>query len=767
MGKVIAAARKAGHDGLHITDYVEDLKDPGTGQRKITVADQWVAFSPEQIKSATGNSGAFNPKDKRITKGFAEILKFDPNQPRDEDGKWTSTGTGTGINSPGFKEWFAQSKIVDENGKPLVVYHGTKKDFDEFTAKYEDGLFFFSIDPKFAAKWPVGTGGKGDLREPPEGTDAEYDRLKQTERELYNQYMKDPDSYDFKTDEGTAAFDADRAALKDAMRRATGFASAIEFEQNAGVRVMPVYLSIQKPFDPRKDFAEIEETLKAMPNGMDKLVEQGYHKSGNWLVYENKTVINKLKELGYDGIWLAENIDGPHETIAAFSPNQIKSATGNSGAFSRTDRRITKGFSELFKYDPNQARDLRGRWTDGSMGGLQMVSPNVLENMGFDDAVRAMGEPRSKEVLQASQEVDGIVGLNIRHFPALGAWSDGAENSLLCRVEPPATYDEIKVSAAMKGMLADQKAVIPFRVEEGGPDSMYSMTVNSSDLKQLNKELVGMGIEYHTLEPTGSSTNVWVFDQGSELRDKIREAAGKYDAQPKVWRGRGEILGSFESRTEGREAYEETIARTLGPDKRGRWEGFYNRWRTTHEVLKTALRGLAHLFKYSPDQPRDQDGQWTKGGADYSNFKTMPSEIEGVPITKKLMSSKRTIARGDILGITLNTSKIARGYWNNLAERQQAHFDSGWFSSPHPNHVIWHELGHVKHHNNGNYSASESYLTNTNGTDAVFARVAKKVSRYAETNAKEFVAEVFAARRAGKIFDADVLRLYKHFGGPE
>ena len=34
--------------------------------------------------------------------------------------------------TPAFKRWFGDSKVVDENGKPLVVYHGTNADFDAF-----------------------------------------------------------------------------------------------------------------------------------------------------------------------------------------------------------------------------------------------------------------------------------------------------------------------------------------------------------------------------------------------------------------------------------------------------------------------------------------------------------------------------------------------------------------------------------------------------------------------------------------------------------
>ena len=31
-----------------------------------------------------------------------------------------------------FKKWFGSSKIVDNSGKPLVVYHGSQSDFEEF-----------------------------------------------------------------------------------------------------------------------------------------------------------------------------------------------------------------------------------------------------------------------------------------------------------------------------------------------------------------------------------------------------------------------------------------------------------------------------------------------------------------------------------------------------------------------------------------------------------------------------------------------------------
>jgi len=48
--------------------------------------------------------------------------------------------------SESFKKWFKGSKVKDKNGKPLVVYHGTTQDFDEFK-----GTNFFTVNPDVAS----------------------------------------------------------------------------------------------------------------------------------------------------------------------------------------------------------------------------------------------------------------------------------------------------------------------------------------------------------------------------------------------------------------------------------------------------------------------------------------------------------------------------------------------------------------------------------------------------------------------------------------
>lgn len=54
--------------------------------------------------------------------------------------------------TPEFKNWFGNSVVKDENGEPLLVYHGTKskEDFDTFKAGSSTGMFF-TDDKQYAA----------------------------------------------------------------------------------------------------------------------------------------------------------------------------------------------------------------------------------------------------------------------------------------------------------------------------------------------------------------------------------------------------------------------------------------------------------------------------------------------------------------------------------------------------------------------------------------------------------------------------------------
>ena len=62
--------------------------------------------------------------------------------------EWKKKGT----ESKYFKKWFGDSKVVDKEGRPLVVYHATNAEFDAFdTNKSKKGKgFWFTSDKKYA-----------------------------------------------------------------------------------------------------------------------------------------------------------------------------------------------------------------------------------------------------------------------------------------------------------------------------------------------------------------------------------------------------------------------------------------------------------------------------------------------------------------------------------------------------------------------------------------------------------------------------------------
>jgi hypothetical protein len=57
--------------------------------------------------------------------------------------------------TPEFKRWFGDSKVVDANGQPLVVYHGTTSEEQiwVFESLHDDGAIFFTDSPDQALSY--------------------------------------------------------------------------------------------------------------------------------------------------------------------------------------------------------------------------------------------------------------------------------------------------------------------------------------------------------------------------------------------------------------------------------------------------------------------------------------------------------------------------------------------------------------------------------------------------------------------------------------
>lgn len=92
-----------GHDGVVVRNSMTD----GDIDR-----DDWVAFEPTQIKSAIGNSGAFDTSN--------------PSLVAEQSSPYGVTGNAQ-TKTPEFKAWSSKSKIVNSDGTLKRVFHGARE----------------------------------------------------------------------------------------------------------------------------------------------------------------------------------------------------------------------------------------------------------------------------------------------------------------------------------------------------------------------------------------------------------------------------------------------------------------------------------------------------------------------------------------------------------------------------------------------------------------------------------------------------------------
>lgn len=179
--------------------------------------------------------------------------------------------------TPAFKKWFGKSKVVDDNGNPLVVYHG---------AINTDGGF--NIFDRKAGKY------------------ASHAKSVNAVGSWFSSNPDDTASY-------SGSINPERFAT--------------------GGQTFPVYLSIKQPFR-INDLESLGQLWKFQAGGTENL------QNGDPDAFRAV-----LEEQGYDGLVMdAKAVDQfaseGSEYWVAFHPNQIKSAIGNSGAFSADDARI-------------------------------------------------------------------------------------------------------------------------------------------------------------------------------------------------------------------------------------------------------------------------------------------------------------------------------------------------------------------------------------------------------------------------------------------
>ena len=223
-------------------------------------------------------------------------------------------GEGSDTPTTGFQQWFSGSKIVDENGQPKVVYHGTVYDFDEFAPgevlfqEDEYGVVeqggmgdplkyvgsHFTESTKVASRFAEGLYGLEKYAEEGGQVMPVYLKIENpyivTESDLHNEMFRG----DYDADIITAQIDveAEDRVLPDDM---DGF-EFYEANEEFRIRVNEKALDSEQVDDPANDLAQ----------------EMGF------------ALRQKLIDQGYDGVIYQNEVEGG-ESYIVFNANQVKS----------------------------------------------------------------------------------------------------------------------------------------------------------------------------------------------------------------------------------------------------------------------------------------------------------------------------------------------------------------------------------------------------------------------------------------------------------
>ena len=209
------------------------------------------------------------------------------------------------VRTTNFKNWFGDwendpenaSKVVDENGEPMVVWHGRSAEFNTFE-KEEGVRFIMGLEDKVKSE-----------------------------------------GFFFSPDKGLAE----------------EFASNSYRHRGGKANVVPCFLNIIRPMDlTGEDYDRIYEDVTGWEYmvGMDT-------RDNLWGIMDEDGMADKIKEKGYDGAIFVEEVDDKNEptkiSYCALDANQIKSAENNNGNFSadNDDIRFSLRYDQ-FEHDLNQ-----------------------------------------------------------------------------------------------------------------------------------------------------------------------------------------------------------------------------------------------------------------------------------------------------------------------------------------------------------------------------------------------------------------------------
>ena len=281
------------------------------------------------------------------------------------------------------------------------------------------------------------------------------------------------------------------------------------------------------------------------------------------------------------------------------------------------DRLASKLADRLIQWDPTKhARD------PGGQGGGQFVSmpenmekttgfvsPSVKSGLDFKGAIRELNSRQQTRLRACSLDINDKVGVrDAKEVNIIGAWTDGAENSLMSRAE--SNWDRIVLATVMKGYIADQKAVLVFEQQDKGTDALIQFEAKGT-LESIHKKLLKAGISNHTIVPKQGGATVYVVDTDGDELDKVDKGAQAYGKDNPVYYqfGKAEFIGydgkgsDREQRDRARGIYQKVIERSPVQDAEAIWQDVRNHWLPPYEQEGFELTPTAILSEYPDIKP--------------------------------------------------------------------------------------------------------------------------------------------------------------------
>jgi len=171
------------------------------------------------------------------------------------------------------------------------------------------------------------------------------------------------------------------------------------------------------------------------------------------------------------------------------------------------------------------------------------VSPNTKTDLKIEQAIAGMSSSDETKLLNKAINLSCVVRSRIRAFRALGAWSDGAEHSVLLRLKG----DEATLRYVLSriGRDSQQKYVIYFHPVPTGSIDLYTLQsrTRSRNLVALSNKLERAGIPFRTMVPSNGTTAVYIIDLDRNLRSKILAAARTLRARVNSETGNAQLFG--------------------------------------------------------------------------------------------------------------------------------------------------------------------------------------------------------------------------------